>query len=60
MCLPKAEKTLIRCPAIGGIQHDNGVWLSSFVIPNFFRDLGFDLENFVFKPRPMGGVLYLL
>ncbi len=38
------------------VQHDNGVWLSSFVIPNLFRDLGFGLENWALKPNPVGGV----
>jgi hypothetical protein len=45
------------------VQHDNGVWLSSFVIPNQvlnlfqdlrFRDLGFGFREF----GPVGGVLY--
>jgi hypothetical protein len=30
------------------VQHDNGVWLSSFVIPNLFRDLGFGFREFGF------------
>jgi hypothetical protein len=26
------------------VQHDNRVWVSFFVIPNLFRDLGFCFE----------------
>jgi len=30
------------------VQHDNGVWISCFVIPNLFRDLGFWFREFGF------------
>jgi len=30
------------------VQHDNWVWLSPFVIPNLFRDLGFGFREFGF------------
>jgi len=30
------------------VQHDNMGWLSFFVIPNLFRDLGFGFREFGF------------
>jgi len=30
------------------VQHDKGVWVSFFVIPNLFRDLGFWFNEFGF------------
>jgi hypothetical protein len=30
------------------VQHDNGVWVYCFVIPNLFRDLGFWFREFWF------------
>jgi hypothetical protein len=32
-------------PMLNRVQHDNRVWLSFFVIPNLFRDLGFGFEE---------------
>jgi hypothetical protein len=36
------------------IQHDDGVCLSFFLIPNLFRDLGFGFKEFAKLPRKEG------
>jgi len=43
------------------VQHDGGVSLSCFVIPNLFRDLGFGLRNLGSKALPCGrgSLLYI-
>jgi hypothetical protein len=45
-CVYKRQKNLDRM--LKQVQHDNGVWLSCFVIPNLIRDLSFWFIEFGF------------